>query len=430
MQAISVRSLPALAVVEPHSRGAKWFVAAIMAGCIFLQRFGLPFGNLSINIVGPLGLCLAAAGLIGGQLAFHRNRLLVFGVLLGLILLGSCVNAGMPDPYVGINIYSTLQFVGISFFAVLTFKEPVQERVFFRQVNHGLLILAIAGILQFAAQFVGLRIFSFAGYLPDAILAETNWNLQIPLGIGELMKSNGFFLVEPSVMSQFMAMALMIEVLCLRRARHLAVFGAGFMLSFSGTGGIVLGIFVLVVAVRLGWRGIVLAAAILLMVALVAGAVVLLAPDVAAVLASRFDEFSEPGTSGHMRFVTPFWLLSDLLRREPSLALFGLGGGVSEHLMMPYDYDVNTPVKVGLEFGFPVLVCYCLLFLIGQRAKLQSVLVLPGFCLLMFTGGYQQFAPVVFFVTLICSVARLYSTPAIDTGDLTPASKTIIAGQP
>ena len=416
---LSAQALPARVVVEPQSRGATWFVAAIMASCIFLQRFGLPFGNLAINIVGPLGLCLAIAGLVGGQLAFHRDRLLVFGVLLGLILLGTCVNAGAPDPYVGINIYSTLQFVGISAFAVLTFQEPMQERVFFRLVNHALMILAIAGILQFAAQFIGLRIFSFTGYLPDGILAETNWNLEIPLGIGELMKSNGFFLVEPSVMSQFMAMALIIEVLALRRTRHLALFGAGLMLSFSGTGGIVLAVFVLVVAVRLGWRGIVLATAVLLMAALVAGAIILLAPDVAAVLASRLDEFSQPGTSGHMRFVTPFWLLSDLLRREPSLALIGLGGGVSEHLMMPYEYDVNTPVKVGLEFGFPVLACYSLLFLIGQRAKLQSVLVLPGFCLLMFTGGYQQFAPVVFLVTLICSVARLYSTPATGLVDST-----------
>jgi hypothetical protein len=142
-------------------------------------------------------------------------------------------------------------------------------------------------------------------------------------------------------------------------------------------------------------------------VALAAGTLMVVSPQAATVAAGRIHEIQTPGTSGHMRFITPFWMLDDELKRDPALAVFGIGGGVSEHLVLPYAYDVNTPVKIGVEFGFPALACYLLLFLIGARSRLQSVLVVPGFVLLTITGGYQQFAPVVFFVSLICSVARL-----------------------
>ena len=406
---------PRAPVREAADQSAGWFIAATLACCIFLQRFGIPFGDLQINVVGPLGLGCGVVGLVTGRLALDRGRLLVFAGLLGFILLGSLVNYGSPDPFSGVNIPSTLQFVGITAFVVLTFAKPMEEAAFFRIVTRMLLIVAIAGIVQFAVQFVGVSVFQFSGILPQAILAETNWNLEIPIGFGSALKSNGFFLVEPSVMSQFMAMALMIEMLAFRRLRYLLAFAAGLALSFSGTGGIVLFAFVCVVAVRLGWRGLALATAMVVVLCLAAGLILLVAPDVATVAAGRITEFNEPGTSGHMRFITPFWLLSDMLQKVPSLIMFGLGGGVSEHLIMPYAYDVNTPVKIGLEYGFPALICYVLLFLVGNRSKLQSVLVVPGFVLLMFTGAYQQFAPVIYFVVLICSVARLKSTPTTST---------------
>ncbi len=403
----SERAMLRTDAAAPGLRKADWFVPAVLGSCLFLQRFGIPFGALSINVVGPIGLCCAAVGLATGRLALHRGRLLVFGLFLLCIFVGSAINGAVPDAFAASNAYSTLQFVAITGFAVLSFAEPMGERAFFGIVNRLLLIVAAAGIVQFAIQFAGLRIFSFAGFVPGWLLNETGWNLEIPIGLGEALKSNGFFLVEPSVMSQFMAVALMIEMLAFRRLPYLLTFLAGFALSFSGTGWIVLLVFVAVVAIRLGGRGVAVAAAMIAIIALAAGTLMLISPDVAAIAAGRVHEFQQPGTSGHMRFITPFWMLADELQRTPSLAFFGIGGGVSEHLVLPYAYDVNTPVKIGVEYGFPALTCYLLLFLVGARSRLQSVLVVPGFVLLTITGGYQQFAPVVFFVSLICSVARL-----------------------
>ena len=238
--------------------------------------------------------------------------------------------------------------------------------------------MAVTGIVQFAAQFVGLRLFSFRGIVPASLLFEDGYNPQIPIGIGSLFKSNGGFMLEPSVFSQFMAFGLMLEVLVLRRPRVLALFTAGLVLSMSGTGWIVLAAFVISVAFSMGRRGIAIAAMTLALLGLLAGAATVLAPNAAGAFASRLDEVVRPGTSGHLRFVTPFWLLNDVLTEEPSAALLGIGSGGSERVLRPYEYTVNTPVKIALDYGFPALAVYVVLLAAGRKTLAQRSVLLPG----------------------------------------------------
>ena len=205
-----------------------------------------------------------------------------------------------------------------------------------------------------------------------------------------------------------MAVGLIVEILTLRRPGYLALFVAGLLLSFSGTGWIVLAAFVLAAALGMGWRGVAIAAATVMLLGAVLGVLTLAVPDVAASLQARFGEFSQPGTSGHQRFVTPFWVLDDALTAQPLAALLGLGSGVSERLGLPYTYDVNTPIKVALDYGFPALLAYVLTFVAGRRSPVQAGLLFPAMVLFFFTGGYQQFPPVLFFVLLLTSVARLH----------------------
>jgi hypothetical protein len=150
-----------------------------------------------------------------------------------------------------------------------------------------------------------------------------------------------------------------------------------------------------------------LALAMIALLLVLASAATVLAPDATKVFEARLGEVSIPGTSGHLRFVTPFWVLSDVVSRTPSAALVGIGSGTAERLTMPYDYDVNTPVKIALEYGFPALLAYVLLFVVATRTAIQSALVVPAIVLFLFTGGYQQFPPMIFIVLLLISIARL-----------------------
>ena len=389
-----------------------------LSGCLlftvlFLQRFGLPFGAKAISVVGPIGFLIAIVGLARGTLALDRNRMIGFLALTGLAMLGMLWQGTHPNPFgTGANLNSLMQFLVLTSFAVLSFAYPVDEARFFGQVTRWFSWIAIAGIVQFVLQLVGIRIFRFTGILPASLLYEANYNLVIPAGIGSLLKSNGFFLIEPSVFSQVMALGIIIEVLTAQRPRMLGLFVAGLMLSFSGTGWIVLISFVLAAALSLGGRGVLLAAGTVLLLGLAATAAVLLAPGIEAAFSTRLNEFSMIGTSAHMRFVTPFWLMSNVLSRAPWAALLGIGSGASEALYLPYLYNVNTPIKVFLEYGLPALGAYLSLFLMNRRTPSQRALVFPAMVLFLFAGGYQQFPPVLFLILLLLCTARLRSAAA------------------
>jgi hypothetical protein len=399
---------PIRAAAQPLERQALQFTGWIMIASLFLQRFGVPFGDKSLSIVGPIGMALAGVALARGTLGFDLGRLATFLILASCVLLGVAWHAASPGGFEApLNVNSLSQFLVLSSFAVLKFAAPIDEGRFYRKVNFYLMLIAVAGLIQFVAQFAGVRIFEFTGLLPDKILFETGYNLQIPLGVGDVFKANGFFLVEPSVFSQLMAMAMIIEVISSKRLVYLALFATGLLLSFSGTGWIVLATFVLVGAIGMGWRGLAVALTILAVIGLVTGIAAWAVPSLVEAFQSRLGEISRPGTSGHMRFITPFWLLSDILSAVPSAAFLGIGGGGSERLSLPYEYDVNTPIKVAVDYGFPALLAYVSLFIVGRKTALQKTLVPSAVVMFLFMGGYQQFPPMVFFVLLVIAVANL-----------------------
>ena len=392
----------------PRERRALNFSIGTLVLCIVAQRFGLPLAGSTFSIVGPLGLALAGYGLASGALSFHRARSLIYLVFVCLTLAGMAVHAAVHGPFgSGTNLASLSQFVALTAFATLTFAEPVGEAAFFRVVTLALVLVAAAGILQFCAQFAGLRLFAFSGLLPDSILVESGWNLSIPSGVGDLLKANGLVLVEPSVFSQFTAIGLILEAMISRRPLYLAIFVVGLLLSFSGTGWIVLAAFLVGSAIGLGWRGLLIALGVAALLAMALGLAAVLAPDFMAAISVRAQEIDHPGTSAHLRFITPFWMYHDVVTGDPSALLWGVGSGESERLTLSYDYDVNSLIKVAAEYGIPAVLAYLSLFVVGRKTAIQWGLLLPVMILFLFTGGYQQFPPVLFFVLLLITVARL-----------------------
>lgn len=382
-----------------------------MCACLFLQRFAVPLGSKPFSLVGPVGLCLAAWAVLQGTLAFNRVRLGAY-LVLAMLVMSAMMWQGLRPNSGALNMASMEQFLLLTGFAVVTFAEPVEETRFFRIVNYWFAVISVCGIAQFFAQLVGVSIFSFKGILPDSILYEFGYNLVIPLGVSDLYKSNGFFLIEPSTFSQVMALGLIIEVLAFRRARYLSLFAVAMLLSFSGTGWIVLGSFVAAAVLGMGWRGIAIGGGTVLLMGALLGVGSLVQPDIAHALQQRMDEISQPSTSGHRRFITPFWALSDTLTAEPEAAIVGLGSGMAEQLPLAYEYDVNTPIKIGLEFGIGGLLAYLSLFLANRRSPVQAGLLVPACTMFFFAGAYQQFPPVIFLILLLTSVARLRSSDA------------------
>ena len=143
----------------------------------------------------------------------------------------------------------------------------------------GMLVVAIAGILQFFGQLVvkGPLLFTFVGiFRPDLISHGFNYVIPVP-GLGGLNKSNGFFLVEPSSFSQLMALAIIVELEFFKPSWRLGVLGLALMLSFSGTGLLLFAAIVPLYLLRRGWGGVLLLAGPAVLVA----AIVLAGPKLA-----------------------------------------------------------------------------------------------------------------------------------------------------
>src|SRR3954470_3780864 len=89
-------------VVDGQERATIMLSSAILLLGLVLQRFALPFGDFMVFVVGPLGLGLAAYGVLRGLLAFDRIRLCIFLVLVTWTLIGAATNALLPA-YFGIH---------------------------------------------------------------------------------------------------------------------------------------------------------------------------------------------------------------------------------------------------------------------------------------------------------------------------------------
>jgi hypothetical protein len=187
----------------------------------------------------------------------------------------------------------------------------------------------------------------------------------------------------------------------------LSLFVAALFSSVSGTGWLVLAVFIVTVGVSMGTRGILVAAGLLVGIGLAVTLWAVLLPDIFDTFIGRSNEILSVGSSGHIRFVTPFWISKEILDRAPWALLFGVGSSVSERIWFSYEGGINTPVKIALENGVPVLLCYVLLISIGHQTLRQRRLIPALLVLLALAGGYSQFPPVLFLVLLINPVATL-----------------------
>ena len=409
------RAIPVTALQPSVWRGrlgVNAFTWGTLFCCLVLQRFALPLAGLKVSLATPLVLSLAAWAVASGTLVIERRRMALYCGLCAVALFSVATQINLPLAMAPrMSLTSLYYWLAITGFAVLRFRHSVSETGFFRIVLLALAALAVVGLAQFVLQFVGISFFAFTGVVPEDFLIEEQYNVTIPIDRG-LNKSNGFFLVEPSVFSQFMALAVVIEALYLRRTAYLILFFVALLSSMSGTGWLVLGSYIVVLAISAGRRGLLGAILLAAGCALAFTALSVVLPDFADMMSGRVYEFTLPGTSGHERFVTPFMALQDLLNAAPWVSVTGVGPGASEQLIIPYIYHLNTPIKVLMEYGVFGLMLYLGLLTWGTRTKRQWMLLTPLMVLLLLTGGYHQFSPILFAVLLIGTVAFVHQDEA------------------
>ena len=383
-------------------------VVALLAGtCLFLQRFGVPFGEFKLHLATIVAFGLIGVGVVLRQVAVSVPALIVYMAFVATTLATGLINTELSsDATLRRSMPSLYYFVGLYLPFVFRARRPIAAIEVFRIVQACLTVVAWGGILQFALQFVGVSLFSFRDFIPAEYLVEEGYNVFNATEYGgSTFKSNGLFLLEASLFSQVMAIAIMLEVLYFKRVLALALFGVALFTALSGTGIMVLVVFFVVFTLGGGSKR---ATDLLLLGVFVALFYVLMTSvfsELGGYLLQRQGEFFTEGTSAYMRFITPFQALAAIFERYPSFLAVGLGPGSGETLRLGFVYNMPTPGKILIEYGLPVLALWVGVLLVSCSRREWRALFWPTLFLFFFTGGYQQLGPMVFLLFVLFAFA-------------------------
>ncbi|NEM05908.1 hypothetical protein [Geodermatophilus normandii] len=363
--------------------------------CVLAMRLGLPVGEAGVPVVLPLGFALAALLLVRGRVVVDRLRVELYTVAVIACL---CTTAAVALQGIPFSTNSILLLLVVYLPWVLRVADSAGAavlrhagRVFIR------VMVAVAGVgtAQFAGQVLGVWQYEdLVGDLVPSWLLISGYNTSIPLQFGSsLYKANAFVLLEPSFLSQFCALAVVIGLMLGIRAWQLVVLLAGLVSAVSGTGIVLLGVGSALVLVRARRR---IRPAHLAAGGVAAG--LLFLSPAATLLLDRSGEFSQPGTSGNARFLQPYAEVLRGLEVSPLRYAVGAGPGNADRLLasardgVGFDVLYSTLPKLVFEYGL-VAGGLFLLFLLLSMLDGAPWPVVPGTLVVMtmfLSGGLLQ----------------------------------------
>ena len=286
---------------------------------------------------------------------------------------------------------------------------------------------AVACVLQWAAQVAGWQFQDLLGFLPENMLASSKqFNLSYPLYYGSsIFKANGVVFLEASFASQFLALAIIVQLLLRGRLWRIALFGAALLATLSGTGLLLLAGGLMVLAIRRGGRW----ASRAIVGVVIAVAAISLSP-VGDLIATRSTESSEEGSSGNVRFVAPYENVVSAVRSDPFVLTFGRGAGSIDRdadFFSPLGIDANYPAlpKMLGEYGLPTtLIFFAFVFRVFLRRVPSITLSCASILLFLVLSSALLQAPIVYLCWLLTGMFSAEPqdrpSPMIGTGARAP----------
>ena len=356
---------------------------AMLFAIVFLQRLVLPIGAKGVSILLPLGWAAFGYLLLRGPARLDLGRTLAVSAFLGTAFVSQVV---IP---VDISLTSLLLLMAIYPLCCLRIElTPADHRRILGFFQRCAIVLALLTVLQIAVQLVGLPMPVLEQVLPAGMLA-TDFNHVQPIGWPpQYFKPNGLTMHEASFLSQFLGLAIVIELWYFRRPAVVGLLATALVLTFSGTG---LGVMAVGLLCTFLLRGIDRATLGLILTALLA-LVVLQLGGYLDRFTERLGEFSQGGSSADLRFLAPLQMIRDSTMDAGTL-LHGAGAGFVDRME---GVAWNPITKVWIEYGVPTLAAY-LVFLASlvraHGAPPVAAALLAEY--LVFSGGSLLQLPIV-----------------------------------
>jgi hypothetical protein len=322
-------------------------LSSLLISTTFLQKFGIPISNESSLSIGLVLIALVIlAGLAIGALQIQRRNLVLY-LLISTTLIGTQILGGED-----FSKSSLILLLAIHLPYIFHFSRPLTDpQMPLRIFQTVAIAMALCGIAQFALQFVlGWQTAFFLDTGIPKQFIDQGYTALNPVGSsGHLYRANGFFMLEASLLSQMVAIAMIIELMYFKRALFLLVFAGALIVAYSGTGLIVLALVTPLVLLKRGRLDAVLALGAMLFVLVAFASELQLS-----VFVNRLDEFSNVRSSGFARFLSIFYLIDDFMLPDLGRALYGLGAGAITHMANLTYYKIHDPSwgKLVFEYGF------------------------------------------------------------------------------
>ncbi|MCB8878173.1 hypothetical protein [Acidisoma silvae] len=349
---------------------------------IYLQKLGLTSSNGS-------NIGIDAFILLGALLWLFLNGRAVIQparALLLVALLFSVAFALVGEAFAGAAIGSLpAVFIFLLIYTTLIFQVDVSRKLALRCFNifqRGMLAIAVVIIAQQAMQFsIGNRYWpNLDSILPSGLLIHGYAYLRPYSWNSPFLTPNGVFFLEPSIASEYLAIAFTAELIWFRKTWRLAILAGGLVAGMAGTGLAVIALVSPVLLFKLDRKLLKLASCIGLPLLVVAGL-----NGAFSHLLDRSTELSSSNSSGYARLVIPFDETWSLIA-NPSFLLVGDGPGTSPK----GDNQVQWPAnKLIYEYGLVTAVIFHIFLLwsvLGSPASrtMALVVLIPH---LFFGGG-------------------------------------------
>ncbi|WP_174275245.1 hypothetical protein [Sphingomonas bacterium] len=347
---------------KPATRAA---ITLLLVTILFVPQLAINAGTLAMNFSLPAVYILIVVGLLDGVFVVGLSSLLTLVFLAAVAFFSLKFNAGHAS--------STSLLLLFALYIPFLFRghRPL-GRVYFewaaRRYVLLMMVVAFAAMAQAALHpFVhDDRLLAFSNSMPEAIRQSGHYNTIA--FTGNLLRSNGFFLREPSFLSGYAGIALLIEIALFRRWLVLLALIAAMLLALSGTGILIVLIALVVAGLRRApVKALIGGLALIPAMPVIANLVGL------ALLADRLNEFSAPGSSGYARFVAPWAFVQGGLSRWPWSLLIGNGPGSILRAIKESDttFEIFDPTwaKVLFEYGVAGSIGFAVLLGVGYRLR-------------------------------------------------------------
>lgn len=371
---------------------SKTLINVLLLVLIFGQRFVVTFGSFQFPIILFVVFVALFAFLLFNKITINRHALFMYLAYNTVILFSLATGKWMKSG----SIYSLLYFSLLYLPFIFWVNHQCTREYVFGTFQKYMFAASIIGITQFiASSYLAINLNDYFEYIPsDYIQAGFKTYYEAKQGSGWI-KSNGVFFLEPSFFSQFAALSLIIEYLFFKRLKNYLIYSVALIVSFSGTGILLLLVFAIINFHKL------LRLKNILLFTSVLGLLYYFLPSYVNILLSRLDEFNSESASGFIRFVAPFVVLKEFLS-GPSV-LYGLGPGTVDRLNLPFEVAFSVIPKIYIEYGViaGTIFMFFILTSVLVRQDFKKISIVVMFMYLFLAGNLLSPQIVLLFYILV-----------------------------